>query len=57
MSFGQVSELFCTQNDTSGGSSDTGTKVLAAKPDPGAVDLCGDGNDAGREMSERLAQR
>ena len=23
---------FCTQNDTSGGSSDTGTKVLAAKP-------------------------
>ncbi len=29
---GQVSELFCTQNETSGGSSDTGTKVLAARP-------------------------
>jgi hypothetical protein len=24
--------VFCTQNDTNGGSSDTGTKVLAAKP-------------------------
>ena len=32
LSFGQVSEVFCTQNDTSGGSSDTGTKVLAASP-------------------------
>ena len=32
LSFGQVSEVFCTQNDTSGGSSDTGTKVLAANP-------------------------
>src|SRR3954452_7625042 len=32
LSFGQVSEVFCTQNDTSGGSRDTGTKVLAANP-------------------------
>ena len=32
MSLGQVSDVFCTQNDTSGGSSDTGTKVLAARP-------------------------
>ena len=32
LSFGQVSEVFCTENDTSGGSSDTGTKVLAAIP-------------------------
>ena len=31
-SFGHVSEVFCTQNDTSGGSSDTGTNVLAARP-------------------------
>ena len=31
-SLGQVSEVFCTQNETSGGSSDTGTKVLAARP-------------------------
>src|SRR5271163_3137669 len=32
LSFGHVVEVFCTQNDTSGGSSDTGTNVLAAKP-------------------------
>ena len=32
LSFGHVSEVFCTQNDTSGGSSDTGTNVLAASP-------------------------
>ena len=32
LSFGQVSEVFCTQKETSGGSSDTGTKVLAARP-------------------------
>ncbi|COW15917.1 Uncharacterised protein [Mycobacterium tuberculosis] len=32
VSFGHVVEVFCTQNDTSGGSSKTGTKVLAAKP-------------------------
>src|SRR6516164_2933988 len=32
LSLGQVVEVFCTQNDTSGGSSETGTKVLAAKP-------------------------
>lgn len=32
VSFGHVVEVFCTQNDTSGGSSETGTKVLAAKP-------------------------
>src|SRR5882757_2139084 len=32
LSFGHVVEVFCTQNDTSGGSRDTGTKVLAAKP-------------------------
>ena len=31
-SFGQVVEEFCTQNATRGGSSDTGTKVLAARP-------------------------
>ncbi len=31
-SCGQVSEVFCTQNETSGGSSETGTKVLAARP-------------------------
>src|ERR1700686_3642743 len=32
LSFGQVVDVFCTQNDTSGGSSDTGTKVLTASP-------------------------
>ena len=32
LSCGQVSDVFCTQNETSGGSSDTGTKVLAASP-------------------------
>src|ERR1700684_2625526 len=32
LSFGHVVEVFCTQNDTNGGSSDTGTNVLAAKP-------------------------
>src|SRR5437588_1395920 len=32
LSLGHVVEVFCTQNDTSGGSSETGTKVLAAKP-------------------------
>ena len=31
-SLGQVVDVFWTQNDTSGGSSDTGTKVLAARP-------------------------
>lgn len=31
-SLGQVADEFCTQNDTSGGSSETGTKVLAARP-------------------------
>ena len=31
-SLGQVVEEFCTQNETSGGSSETGTKVLAARP-------------------------
>src|ERR1700751_15563 len=31
-SLGHVVEVFCTQNDTSGGSSETGTKVLAARP-------------------------
>ena len=29
---GQVSEVFWTQNDTSGGSSETGTNVDAANP-------------------------
>ena len=29
---GHVSEVFCMQNDTSGGSSETGTNVLAARP-------------------------
>ena len=42
LSLGQVSEVFCTQNDTSGGSSETGTNVDAARPDPHAVDLGGD---------------
>src|SRR5579875_382416 len=32
LSLGHVVEVFCTQNDTSGGSSETGTKVLAARP-------------------------
>src|SRR6476659_1530807 len=32
LSLGHVVEVFCTQNDTSGGSRDTGTKVLAANP-------------------------
>src|ERR1700743_833582 len=32
LSLGQVVDVFCTQNDTSGGSSETGTKVLAARP-------------------------
>src|SRR5271166_5472740 len=32
LSFGHVVEVFCTQNDTNGGSSDTGTNVLAASP-------------------------
>src|SRR6516225_433462 len=32
LSLGHVVDVFCTQNDTSGGSSETGTKVLAAKP-------------------------
>ena len=32
LSLGQVVEVFCTQNDTNGGSSETGTKVLAARP-------------------------
>src|ERR1700754_929719 len=31
-SFGHVVEVFCTQNDTNGGSNDTGTNVLAASP-------------------------
>src|SRR6478735_11009977 len=31
-SLGHVVEVFCTQNETSGGSRDTGTKVLAANP-------------------------
>ena len=56
MSFGHVVDVFCTQNDTSGGSSDTGTKVLAARPDAHAVDLRGDRDDARREVPERLAQ-
>jgi hypothetical protein len=32
LSLGHVVEVFCTQNDTSGGSRETGTKVLAANP-------------------------
>ena len=32
LSLGHVVEVFCTQNDTNGGSSETGTKVLAARP-------------------------
>src|ERR1700692_876307 len=32
LSLGQVVDVFCTQNDTNGGSSETGTKVLAARP-------------------------
>src|SRR5262245_8627897 len=32
LSLGHVSEVFCTQKDTNGGSSETGTKVLAARP-------------------------
>src|ERR1700733_7888339 len=32
LSFGHVVEVFCTQNDTNGGSNDTGTNVLAARP-------------------------
>ena len=32
LSLGHVVDEFCTQNDTSGGSSDTGTNVLAANP-------------------------
>src|SRR2546422_10973654 len=31
-SFGQVSEVFCTQNDTNGGSRETGAKGLGARP-------------------------
>src|SRR3954453_18958147 len=31
-SLGHVVDEFCTQNDTSGGSNDLGTKVLAARP-------------------------
>ena len=32
LSLGHVVDVFCTQNETSGGSSETGTKVLAARP-------------------------
>src|ERR1700756_2228069 len=32
LSLGHVVDVFCTQNDTSGGSRETGTKVLAASP-------------------------
>src|SRR6185312_7201875 len=32
LSLGHVVEMFCTQNETSGGSRYTGTKVLAARP-------------------------
>src|SRR5690349_25008381 len=35
LSFGHVSEVFWTQNDTSGGPDGTGTTVLAASPVPG----------------------
>jgi len=31
-SFGHVVDVFCTQKETSGGSSETGTNVLAARP-------------------------
>src|SRR5882757_8769874 len=32
LSLGHVVDVFCTQNDTNGGSRETGTKVLAASP-------------------------
>src|SRR6476620_615035 len=32
LSFGHVVDVFCTQKDTSGGSKETGTNVLAARP-------------------------
>lgn len=32
LSLGQVVDVFCTQNDTNGGSNETGTNVLAANP-------------------------
>ena len=57
LSLGHVVDVFCTQNDTSGGSRDTGTKVLAASPTRTPSTSRGDRDDAGREVTERLAQR
>src|SRR2546428_13340769 len=33
-SFGQVSEVFCTQNDTNGGAQESRAKAAAASPPP-----------------------
>jgi hypothetical protein len=53
----QVSEAFCTQQDTSGGSSETGTKVLARHANTDAVDLRGDRDNGAGKVPERFPYR